>query len=192
MFDKVKKIGIIVIMAILFTTFSFSIIDMIVEQPEYNDFCFEEMKPFRPEQRDLECPNFKEASSDEMALCNSGEGYIEYEYDEQGCPISYECNTCRAEYESAGKTHRLIGFIVMGIIGIVAVIAGMYLTAKNEIVEWVYSGILIGGIANIFFGTVIYFRDMGRFVKPFILLIEMGLIIWVAIRTSKNIVNKKE
>ena len=192
MFEKLKKIGIIIIMAILFTTFSFSIVDMVIEQPNYDDFCAIDAKPVRPGQKDLTCPSFKEPTKSERDACNAKKGFMEYEYDENGCPLLSDCNTCSGEYETAGKTHRLIGFIITGIIGVLAIIAGMYLTAKNEIVEWVYSGILIGGIANIFFGTVIYFRDMGRFVKPFILLIEMALIIWVAIRTSKNVVNKKK
>ena len=173
-------------MAILFTTFSFSLVDVVIEQPEYNDFCAMEGKPFRPEQRNLNCPDFQEASSEKGTACAKKDGFIEYEYNEKGCPIEYKCNICRGGFEEASKNHRLIGFIIVSLIGIIAIVAGMYLTTKTEIVEWIYSGILIGGIANIFIGTMSYFRDMGRYIKPFILLIEMALIIWVAIRTSKK------
>ena len=186
MLEKIKKIGIIIIMAILFTTLSFSIVDMVIERPDYEDFCAEDIKPFRPTERNLDCPDFKEPTDSERDACNAKKGMIEYEYDESGCPDSFKCNTCRGVYEEAGKGYRLISFIIVSIIGIIAMIVGMYITSKNEVVEWVYSGILIGGIANIFIGTMSYFRDMGRFVKPFILLIEMALIIWVAIKISKK------
>jgi len=190
MFEKLKKIGIIIIIAILFSTLSFSIVDMIIEKPDYEDFCAEDIKPFRPTERNLDCPDFEEPTDEERDDCNLRKGNIEYKYDQDGCPVSSECNTCRGLYEEAGKSYRLISFIIVSIIGVLAIIVGLYITSKNDIVEWVYSGILIGGIANIFIGTVSYFQDMGRFVKPFILLVEMALIIWVAVRTAKK--NKKD
>jgi len=42
------------------------------------------------------------------------------------------------------------------------------------------------GILSIIFGTVSYFNDMGRFVKPIILIVELGLIILIALRTAKK------
>ena len=62
----------------------------------------------------------------------------------------------------------------------------MYAKSKKEVIEWIYSGFLIGGIASIFLGTTSYFQDMGRFVKPFILLAEMALVIWIAVKTYEG------
>ncbi len=186
MLQIVKKIGVIAIIAILFSLFSFSIVDVIVERPNYEDFCGIEKRPLEPIRDSSDCPSFKGPTTEQRRACNENKGIIEYSYDEFGCPVSFECNKCRGEFEAASKQHRLVGFIITSIMGIIAVIVGLYVKSEEEIVEWIFSGILIGGLISIFIGTMFYFSDMGRFVKPFILLAEMDLIIWVAVKTKKK------
>ena len=67
-----------------------------------------------------------------------------------------------------------------------AVLVGLFARSKEEVVEWIYSGFLIGGILSIIFGTISYFGDMGRFVKPIVLIVELGLIIFIALRVGKK------
>ncbi len=186
MLEKVKKYGIIAIIAILFTAFSFSIVDVIVQPPEYQDYCsmYDNMYPLK--QESTKCTEIAYADSSFEKSCTSEGGRVVYDYDPYGCPTGFECSTCDREFNDAGKQHRLIGFIITGIIGVAAILVGMYTRSKNDVVEWIYSGLLIGGILSIFIGTMSYFHDMGRFVKPFILLAEMGLITWIAIRTSSR------
>jgi len=192
MLDNVKKIGIIIIIAILFTVFSFSIVDLVLPEPEYENFCGHKAMPIRPVQKDIECMAF-EVPEQDIDDCNNRKGFIDYSYDANGCPVDYTCNTCNAAYDAAGKEHRFVGFIITTIMGIIAIIVGLYACAKQEVVEWIYAGFLIGGIASIAFGTMSYFRDMGRFAKPIVLLIEMALIIWIAVRTaSRNAGIKKK
>ena len=186
MLDKIKKIAVIIVIAVLFSMFCFSLVDVAMERPNYSDFCDEKPIPARPLQKELECPSFNEPTVLEREDCGNKDGYIEFNYDSSGCPVNYECNTCRGLYEKESEGYRLIAFIMSTILGVIAVIAGMYIKSSNEIVEWVYAGIVIGGIATIFIGTMQYFGDMGRFVKPFILLAEIILIIWVAVRTAKK------
>lgn len=152
MIIHVKKYGIIALMAILFTAFSFSIVEVFDESPEYGDFC-------EIERAVMPLENRSDITKD---------------------------NLCYEGYEAAMKQHRMAGFIITAILGLIAVIAGMYATSKKEVVDWIYSGLLIGGIITITFGTMSYFRDMGRFVRPVILLAEMILIAWVALRTSNK------
>jgi len=193
MLEKVKKIGIIIIIAILFTLLCFSMVDVVIQEPDYSKFCTDYSKPYPAiVQQDVKCPLMVEPSENDYSLCQSTRGYIEYNYDSKGCPQNFKCNNCSAVYEDAGKGYRLIGFIITSILGILAVIIGMYIKSKEDVMEWVFSGLLIGGIATIFIGTMQYFRDMGRFVKPFVLLAEIALIIWVAIRTSRRLVKKKK
>jgi len=186
MLKKAKKFGIIAIIAILFALLSFSIVGMIQEKPDYEDFCGFEGKAVRPLQKDLSCPGFVEATSEERLSCSENDGMIEYAYDGSGCPISFECNTCRGGFEAASEDYRFLGFVVTTIIGVLAIILGMYINSKSEIVGWIYAGILIGGILSVAFGTMSYFDDMGRFTRPIVLVIELALIIWIAIRTSKK------
>ncbi len=192
MLENVKKFGVIVVIAILFSMFSFSLVNLVVEQPDYNDYCGykDRIAPISIVAKEGRCPSFEEPSAQEREECNSQEGFIEYDYDGSGCPIGYQCSTCSAEYENVSKKFRLIEFITTSIIGLIAIISGMYIKTKSDVIEWVFSGIIIGGIAAIFIGTVSYYNDLNRFVKPFVLLAEMVLIIWVAIRTTRK--NKKK
>ena len=186
MIEKVKKYGVIAIIAILFALFAFSIVDVVEESPKYENYCGSDAMPVRPLQKELNCPGFIEPTADERERCSLSKGDIIYNYDANGCPTSFECNPCRGKFEEASKGHRLIGFIITSIFGVVAILIGLFVKSKEDVVEWIYSGILIGGILSIVFGTMSYFADMGRFVKPIVLLVEMLLIILIAIKTVKK------
>lgn len=192
MLEKVKKFGIIIIMAILFATFCFSIADVIIERPDYNQYCPSVEKPVQQlVVKEQTCKNIAEPTENEINDCASRKGFIDYKYDSVGCAVSYSCNTCSVKYDDARKSYNLNVFIIVSIMGVIAIIAGMYAKTKIEVLEWIFSGILIGGIAAIFVATMMYFGDMSRYAKPFVLLVEMALIIWVAVRTTKNIVKKR-
>ncbi len=150
MLEEIKKIGVVIVIAILFSMFSFSIVDVVMEKPKYSDFCDE----------------IKVRVLDEEKL------------------DTVEQRECSDRFEEVAKKHRFIGFIITSIMGVLAIIVGLYATSKKDVVDWVFAGLLIGGIITISIGTMAYFRDMGRFVKPFILLAEMALIILVAVKTS--------
>jgi len=107
-----------------------------------------------------------------------------YTYDSNGCATDYKCNPCRKGYDEAEKKHRLITFIITSIMGLIAVLVGLYVKTNNEIYGWIFSGFLIGGIISIFFGTIIYFGDLNRFLKPIVLLAEIVLIILIVLKTT--------
>lgn len=200
MIEKVKKYGIILIITILFTLFSFSVVELIKPQPSYNDFCTQNSRPYLDKSNNKSCPAFTLPTKEEELTCSQSEGFIDYTYDNSVCPISYECNTCQAQYNKASKDFRLLGFIVTSIMGLIAILAGIYVTSKKSALDWIISGLLIGGISTIFFGTAQYFSDMGRFARPIILLIEFILIVWISLKvfneedkkiTKKGNKNKK-
>ncbi|MBU2639638.1 MAG: hypothetical protein KKG75_02935, partial [Nanoarchaeota archaeon] len=122
MIEKVKKFGIIIIIAILFALFAFSIVDVVVEKPNYEDYCGIDAMPVRPLQKELECPGFVEPTTTERESCGRSKGDIIYNYDANGCPTSFECNPCRGKFEEASKEHRLIGFIITSIFGVMAIL----------------------------------------------------------------------
>lgn len=186
MLFNVKKYGLITIIAILFVLLSFSIVGVIQESPKYEDFCGNEFFPRKLADNNTSCPDFTEPSDLEIKECTEIKGNIEYKYNANGCAISYECNTCWNAFDTAGKEHRLLGFIVTSVLGVIAVLVGLYSKGKEEVVEWIFSGILIGGILSVLFGTVWYFNDMGRFIRPLVLIIEIGLIILIALKSSKK------
>lgn len=184
MLESIKKFSIIIVIAILFAAFCFSIADVIFVRPDYMQFCpTVDMKTPAVVASDKMCKNITEPTDQEVQDCGMKRGMIEFKYDSQGCPTTYKCNLCSADYQDAMKGYNLNVFIIVSILAIIAIIFGMYMHAKTAVVEWVFSGILIGGIAALFIATMIYFGDMSRFAKPFVLIAEMALIIWVAVRT---------
>ena len=184
MLQYVKKYGVIAIIAILFAFFSFSIVDLIVENPDYDDYCNNNKEiPLRHmDMTEIECDEL-EVPDEAYDSCR---GYIEYKYDSKGCPVSYSCNECHVNLDEAREKHNMVGFIVTGILGVLAIIVGMYINSKEDVVDWVLSGLIIGGILSIFIGTARYFGDMSRFLRPIVLFLEMALIIWIAIKTRKK------
>jgi hypothetical protein len=191
MLENVKKYGIIIVMAILLAAFCFSVADVIVQRPEYNQICPSSEKPIPAGSKEQACVAIKEPTQDDEMRCSEQKGYIEYKYSSLGCPTSFSCNTCQAKYDEITKNYDMIIFTIVSILGVISIIAGMYVVSRKEVVEWVFSGILIGGIAAIFIATMMYLWDMNRYAKPLVLLVEMALIIWVAIKTTSMIVRKK-
>ena len=182
MLKTVKKISTIIVIALLFAFFSFSLVDLVYQEPKYNDFCIE--KPISPVPVTKACDSFVLNDSD-FESCSETDGNIEYIYDSNGCPVDFKCSMCQKNLEDSRKTHRLVSFIITSIMGLIAVLVGLYSKSK-DVVAWIFSGFLIGGIISIFFGTIIYFGDLNRFLKPIVLLAEMALIIWIALKTTRK------
>ena len=177
---NVKRYGIILTIAVLFSVFSFSIIDLIIEQPEYSDYCNDTYRSINIKEED--CANYSIPQED-IIECNNINGNIDYIY-ESNCLIGNFCNTCFLEYDAAMIEHKRVGFIVTSLLGLISVISTLYITSKKEFIEWIYSGFMIGGIITIFIGTMSYFNYMNLIMKPFVMIAEIGLIIWVTIKTS--------
>lgn len=160
--------------------------DVINKNPKYEDYCGTG-DPFGRFASDASnCSKITGPSSEEIKSCSDAKGTIEYNYDGNGCAVSYKCEKCNNLFDEAREQHEFIGFIITSIFGVIAVLIGLYIRTKDDIIEWIYSGFLVGGILSILFGTASYFGDMGRFVKPIVLLVELGLIILIAVKTIKN------
>ena len=180
----IRKIVIIFVIAVLFTIFVFSAIDAIYQQPRYDDYCqFSHARPL-PYPHDtrinVTCPEFVVPDS-EIQDCNEKRGFIDYEYDSDGCIIGYSCNTCQVEYDKARQQHNMIVFIISSILGLIAIIASLYLPVKsNALHEWIGTGFMLGGLFTLFFGTVIYFSDMSRFLRPIVIFAELLIIVYLS------------
>lgn len=194
--DTMKKVAVIITIAILFTVFTMSSVDVVNQEPSSSDYCESHDRPYYPTTADkVECEEIVEPTPEERKECSDKDGRIEYIY-EKNCPVSFECETCWAEFNAANEKHRMIGFIITTIFGLIAIIVGLYAESRNEVIQWLYSGFMIGGIISIFIGTISYYHDMEIYVRPLVMLLEIGLICWVAIRTynksQKNTKTKKK
>ena len=184
MLDTIKKVGISITIAILFAVFAFSISDLVFPQPEYSDYC--DQRQYKPSPVNQECEDRVEAPEEFSRNCTDKDGFIEYDYGDDGCAVDYSCNTCRVPYNEAIENHRLSSFIITSMFGLVAVIAGIVLKPKTELSDWIISGFIIGGLISIFMGTIMYFGDMSRFVRPIVIASEIALVIWVSLKLQRK------
>ena len=181
----VRKIAIIFVIAVLFVVLVYSTNEAIYPRPDYDDFCEERFleKPIDRigETKNYTCPGYEKPSKETLQECYDKDGRPDYNYDEYGCPTEYECEMCGKHYEDAREQYNFIMFIVYGIAGLIAVVLGLFLPKKkNELHEWIGTGFMLGGLITIFFGTATYFGEMHRVVRPFIILTELLIVIFVA------------
>ncbi|MFP4118060.1 MAG: hypothetical protein ACLFTR_03990 [Candidatus Woesearchaeota archaeon] len=184
--DQLKKFAVIVTIGILFAVLAFSMSDLIVESPEYSDFCTDYHKPNLMPSPDEECEDPVEAPREFVEDCREKDGNVRYERDERGCPVDYECDTCSAEYNEAREDYQLISFTIVSLIGLAGIFSGIYKKPKDEVMSWLLSGFIIGGLASIFIGTITFFGSMDRFMRPIVIIAEIVLVVWLTMKIQRS------
>ncbi len=184
-----RKILIIFIIAVLFSVFVHALIEAVHPSPEYEDFCEENFRFAKPisqvEKKD--CAEFTGPTENEETNCRENNGGIQYTYDEYGCPEKWKCETCQYDYNEARTYHNFIVFIISSIFGLIAIILGLYIPiSKNPVNHWVSTGFMLGGLITLFIGTIRYFADMGRYIRPAVILIELIIVIYIAYKKIKK------
>ncbi|NQV08558.1 hypothetical protein HQ529_01750 [Candidatus Woesearchaeota archaeon] len=178
MIEKLKKLGIVLTIAILFTIFIFSLTSAIYPKPEYDDFCEFSAKIAQPLDRE-KCGEILP----EEINCR---GPVEYTYGEDGCPIEASCNSCYEGYETAQEKYNLVLFLVSSIVGVMAILFGLFYDKKGAFWGLAKAGFLIGGLISLFVGTGIYYDDMARYLKPLVIFLELFIVLLVTYRVIKK------
>jgi hypothetical protein len=191
----IRKIIIIFVVAVLFAILVFAVIGAVYPQPEHQDFC---KRGYYPEEKfiqsneKLNCTSVY-ASVEDQKKCDEKNGIIDYTIGSKGCAVSYECNTCQHEFDLANKKYQLYVFYISAILSLIAIFIGLYLPAKaNTLNEWIGTGFMLGGTFSLFFGTAFSYTSLARFEKPIVLLLELGLIIFIAYRKVGNLRKDKK
>ena len=151
---------------------------------QYENYCrtYREAKPIPVVPAGIVCEPVQ-PSQEVYNSCIPEKGHIEYRIDERGCAVEPYCEPCSGNFNLAQEKYNFIVFIISAVTGLAALIAGLHLPQKkNPINEWVGSGFLLGGLFTIFVGTARYFGDMGRYVRPLVILVELVLVIYLAYR----------
>lgn len=179
MFD-IRKIVVVLLIAILFSVFVFSTISAVYPQPQWDEYCTE----FGPRlvAPDKECAVI-DVPEDERTTCEDERGQISYRYDSNGCAESYYCETCQNDYQAAQDRHDQTKFYISALLALIVIFVALNLPAKkkkNNVHEWIGTGLLLGGAFVLLFGTVQGFNSLDRFVKPVVMLLELVLVIYLA------------
>ncbi len=186
-----RRIVIIFIIAVLTAVLVNAIVGMFLLKPDYNDYCKNRYYPEKPRNADIDrnftCQKYETPSQKILDECAEQGGYPEYSYDENGCITSYSgCNTCQQDYEEARKHYNLGYFLISSVIAMIAIIIGLFLPAKEDINEWIATGLMFGGLIALFFGTFRYYEYLGRFIKPAVILTELLLIIYMSYKKLRR------
>jgi len=171
----VRKILVIFLIGILYAIFVTSLIEAVHPSPRYEDYCVSKPGPATPVKTEI-----VNCSLINPVQCESG-GMIQYEYDSNGCPKSAYCDYCNNNLQEAQKKYNLTVFIISSVMAIIAIAIGLLLpTKKKSINEWIGTGFLLGGLITLFVGTIRYYSDMTRMLRPIVLLLEIIIVIYLA------------
>ena len=189
-----RRIVIIFVIAILYTIFVNAIIGAFYPEPRYDDYCRQRFYPEKPyaapgDRTNLNCPQYKEPTRDALDKCAEEKGFPEYQYDANGCIAEYKgCNFCQRDFDNANEKYNFVVFIVSSVLAIVAIAVGLMLPTpiKGSLNEWIATGFMLGGLITLFFGTFRYYRYLGRYIKPIVILIELLVVIYLSYKKLKD------
>jgi len=198
---ELRKYIVVLVITVLFAILVQSLIEAIYPEPQYDKFCkYNDRypKPAYPLQNEQDqiahkCQDYSKPTEEQLKQCVDSEGMTEYNYDEYGCPTKYGCNYCNKQYQDAQKGYSLVVFIVSAILGLIAISLGLILpTSKNILHEWVGTGFMLGGVVTLFIGTIRYYADMYRVLRPIVIFIELLIVIYLIYNVFGKYVNTKK
>jgi len=184
--EDIRKYIIILAIGILFSVFVFSSIDAIYNAPDYSKFCKDNYYYDKSYGQESNCTNLV-VPKDFRDNCSNQEGRINYEYDEDGCQMSYYCETCDHEFQLARDQYNNVKFYISAFLALVAIFIGIYLPAnKNSLNEWIGTGFMLGGVFALFFGTVTSYNSLPTISRPIVILVELIIIIFISYKKVGN------
>ncbi len=165
-------IGIVVVLNVFF----FVVQQIIFPAPKYENYC---PQPVKQAQTATEC---------ETA------GGVWTEYPPQQVPAPSEAikpipggycdyyTKCQPKYEAARQQHNLYAFVLMTVLGIVALVIGV-VPIGSSIVS---SGLSYGGVVALVIGAMQYWGDAGQWLRLAISAIALAALIWIGVRRFRD------
>lgn len=159
-------------------------IEAFYSSPKYEDFCgsfYEYAYPSKDRVGDNSCI-FNKTLSEQINICNFNGGFVVYEYDETGCPLSIkECNFCNKEFNESQKEYFKMVFVISIIVGIITLFFGFFYS-----VEPVSSSFMASGIGAIFYGSSRNWENLSDIWRFLLLLSALILLIWISLRLNRK------
>ena len=194
---ELKKVALTIGIAVIFALFIVFFVEAVYEQPKYEDFCNQTYFGMRydPYYQTQEPKAVGSVNTNCTALvfnqtfhnsCGASKGYVDFNYDEKGCPTEAFCEYCSKNFNDANEIYTKNIFWISAIVGLIAIIAGLYLPKR---IDAIASGFIFGGIILLLQGTVRVFGNLGKWERVIVLGIELILLIWIG---YKKVTEKKE
>ncbi|MEK7536098.1 MAG: hypothetical protein AAB590_03760 [Patescibacteria group bacterium] len=176
----ILALGIVIVMNLLF---NYGLRTFYKPTPMWDDFCKIEQVNKIPETQE-ECvsaggawntnPNY-----DKTIPAYSPEIRVGVDQTKGYCDVNY---TCQREYESATKIYNRNAFIVLVVLGIIAIIASFKFIAT----EAVSLGLSLGGVISMIVGAIRYWSNMDDKLRFGVLLIGFIALIWLGIKKIRD------
>ncbi|HLP80292.1 MAG TPA: hypothetical protein VK158_06650 [Acidobacteriota bacterium] len=168
-----RKILVALVVAVLFTIFVHTTINAIFPAPDWNDYCGEQNQKQMPSK-------FYDGTT--------------LTAEEQAAKAAYEAESkqCQADWQAVQDKHELTVFLISAFAGLIATLAGLFISATTPVGMSIASGFLLGGIFSIFTGTMMGWNGIALVVRPIIILAEMVIVILVAYKRLNKPLPKKK
>lgn len=153
--SRVMMTLIAIVVAILVTFFVHATIDAALPDVEYEN-CYQLREPVSPGEDPI----------------NQTKGQLD----------DTKVQECYDKQDEKRKTNSLYAFLIASVIGVIAVVAGLYIPTNTSAASAIAGGILLGGLFTIFTGTIRGWDGLIEIAKPIVLLIELVIVIWVAFK----------
>lgn len=189
----IKQIAIIVGIAVIFTAFIIVAMEAFYESPQYDKVCnYTANGPYGP-YAPYEKPAMAESANsnceyvyytEEVKKCYADKGQPIYNYTRDKCPDYVKCDLCNNLFEDANKKHSYISFMIVALIGIIAIVFGVIYK-----IEFLGSGFMYGGIAVLFYATIRFLGNQNKYIRVLVLFIELLIVVWIG---YKKLYKKKQ
>ena len=161
--NKIKNLLIGVAIAIILPMFLIYGMDTFYPMPDYADYCGEYARL---------APPVKNQTEENCA--ESGGMWVNNNF----CDYTYEC---RQEHNSAREAHGRVSFIALIILGLGAVIGGVFIKVLSA-----SSGLMAGGIITVIFGSMAFWRYVQGYLRILFLGLVLAVLFTIAYKKSKN------
>ena len=161
-------IGIIIVLNLFFNY----TLSLVYGAPEFEDFCPQTQIVNVPDNQNECVAQGGQWTND----ANYGKPLVEGVVRPSGyCDLQY---SCRQAFEDATKPYNKNVFIILVVLGALAVLVGNLLKG-NEVIS---NGLALGGVLSFIIASMRYWSSADDLFRVIILAIALGLLIWIAWR----------
>lgn len=191
---SLKKWALALAIAIVLNLFINYGISVFYKTPQYDDFCKDAARPYpykvypaepQLQQQQKDC-SVIEVSEELQESCGEQKGYVAFKYNSTGCATEAYCEMCGKMFNDVNNRRNSNVFVMLVVLGVVAIIAGIILKA-----EAVANGFLIGGILSLIIAAIRNWGQLQDAIKLIILGAVLALLIWVGYKKGGSIISQQ-
>ncbi len=171
--NRIGRWSIIIGIMIVLNLFFNYAISLAYKSPQYNDFCPLEQVVTIPDNKDA-CVGKGGQWTDNNSYQPVPAGSVLRE-PKGYCDLQF---TCRQQFDEANKNYNRNVFIVLVVLGALAVLLGN-MFATNEVIS---NGLSLAGVLSFLVASVRYWSSANDLIRLVILAIALGLLFYVAIK----------